>query len=67
MAVAGERPPVPIVCVVLKTECAGSARVILLGEIPNPAKFSEQPVPSLGAEAVWLGLSIKRWQVSPVR
>ncbi len=42
----------------IKKECASSALEIQTGESPVPAKSSEQPVHSLGAEAVRLGLSV---------
>ena len=35
-------------------------QIISFGESPNPAKRSEQPVLSLGAEAARLGLSVGR-------
>lgn len=40
-------------------------QVIQFGERPNPAKRSEQPVLSLGAEAARLGLSVGRGAREP--
>ena len=40
--------------------CASSVQVIQSGERPDPAKRSEQPVLSLGAEAARRGLSVGR-------
>ena len=40
------------ICYNQKRGCASSVQVIQSGESPDPAKRSEQPVLSLGAEAV---------------
>ena len=40
--------------------CASSALHIQAGESPVPVKSSRQPVLSLGAEAVKLGLSVDK-------
>ena len=40
--------------------CASSALHIQTGESPVPVKSSRQPVLSLGAEAVKLGLSVDK-------
>lgn len=41
-------------------QCASSALHIQAGESPVPVKSSRQPVLSLGAEAVKLGLSVDK-------
>ena len=45
--------------------CASSVQMIQYGESTNPAKRSEQPVLSLGAEAARLGLSVGRGAREP--